>query len=326
MPIECQNCNNDVMVTDYKTGDIYCRFCGCVNDRLRLVAHSFRKVFDDAGNIRPDAPIYEPFQRGTVCLDNYEPMFPKTNSAPYKRATYFAERISQWQQTEPEIPEEDQYRISYEYYDMRFPPEYILAKDDIRLILRCLNTEHQTKRFVDKYLEKWITLRSGLCGEPGYGLNMNAEFADDLKVAFNQIQIPFSILIKERGNRYSCISYNFIFRRIFDLFGCSEFGIDFPPLKNPAKRSELVANWIKLTEYLVWPYINSDENNFGFEYYVDPFKAIERHGVKKAVAERNCCSDGGQQQQQQQLERWTTEDFVVQCQALYAEWFETTRQ
>ena len=66
-----------------------------------------------------------------------------------------------------------------------------------------------------------------------------------------------------------------MFRRLFDLLGCSWFGVDFPPLKNPHKRKTVVAIWLQLIDYLDLPYINSDPQLFGGDVYVDPFDAWE---------------------------------------------------
>jgi hypothetical protein len=57
-----------------------------------------------------------------------------------------------------------------------------------------------------------------------------------LKETFASFEVPFSKVIRNRGERYSLLNYNFLFRRAFDLLGYPHYGSDFPPLKSKKKR------------------------------------------------------------------------------------------
>jgi hypothetical protein len=78
-------------------------------------------------------------------------------------------------------------------------------------------------------------------------------------------------MAQRTGRRHSFISYNFVFRRLFDLLGCSHLGADFPPLKSKRKREDIISIWLTLIRYLRWPYINSDARLFGAAHAIDIF-------------------------------------------------------
>ncbi len=108
----CRNCESDNFVVDYQQGTVYCRDCGCCDDQPVTVAGgTFKKTFDANGTRRFDAPLFESTIVGAVDTTAlYERMaetVKNVNSPPYKRETYFAERISQWRLGEPEIDESD---------------------------------------------------------------------------------------------------------------------------------------------------------------------------------------------------------------------------
>ena len=84
--------------------------------------------------------------------------------------------------------------------------------------------------------EKFLTLRRYLSGVRSLGEDASEELVEFLKTRFEELQIPFELLVRSAGTRYSFIHYNFLFRRLFDLYGCSHFGVDFPPLKSKRKR------------------------------------------------------------------------------------------
>lgn len=276
--MRCENCDNArSFASDYRTGDRYCTVCGLVLGRVMVVSNGYKSVFDSHGNIRVGARRAELFTRGQVLLDNGARYVRRSKSAPYKRATYFAERITQWCQREPRIPWKTRLAIDRAYRAGRYAARYVLTKRDVRSIVRNAAAEAQTPRFVDKYLEKWLTIRHFLTGEPSYGYYFGDVMAPHLKEMFAKLQQPFEMTVRTRRKRYSFISYNFVFRRLFDLLGFPEFGEDFPPLCGAAKRVELVALWLNMMSFLNWPYLNSDCENFGIEYYVDPFLALQKH-------------------------------------------------
>jgi hypothetical protein len=86
-----------------------------------------------------------------------------SNSAPYRRATYWAERISQWRQNEPPIGDDDWQTISHAYIAAtsdgpmkKWDLTYVLCKDDIRELLRSCDKQLEARllrtRFVRRYL------------------------------------------------------------------------------------------------------------------------------------------------------------------------------
>lgn len=111
-----------------------------------------------------------------------------------------------------------------------------------------------------------MTIRRRLCGIHSFGFRASEELVEFLKTCFKQLQLPFELLVRSEGIRYSFLNYNFLFRRFFDLYGCSHYGVDFPPLKSKKKREDTVLLYIKLIGYVKWPYINRDAALFGEAY------------------------------------------------------------
>jgi hypothetical protein len=70
-------------------------------------APTYKGTHDDYGNLLYEAPCYEPIPAGAFVTDfaTERALAAKTrvNSPPYKRETYWSERISQWRQLEPTI-------------------------------------------------------------------------------------------------------------------------------------------------------------------------------------------------------------------------------
>lgn len=269
--VPCNNCGGSDRFSDNKGGYILCA-CGAVIDTIRIAAPRYKEVFDRNGSIRHNAPKAEAFDYGSFVLDVCPPRIRKSNSAPYKRLTYWGERLSQWRMREPQIPDnhwnhilDTWERVSKGEFDFN-----AVDKEFIREILRLVDEELQTTpRFKKKYLEKWLTIRFVLTGKRSYGWNAPQWLCDYMTEMFMQLQIPFDRLVKVTGLRYSFPSLNFCFRRFFDLWGCSHMGKDFPPLKNKQKRLDVILLWLKLIKYLGWPYINNDNKLFGEEFAVD---------------------------------------------------------
>jgi len=126
--------------------------------------------------------------------------------------------------------------------------------------------------------EKFLTIRLALCGRGSLGLRVNEVLILSLKQLFERLQVPFAQLAERTGRRHSFISYNFVFRRLFDLLGCSHLGADFPPLKSKKKREDIISIWLGLITYLQWPYLNSDAQLFGSGHAVDLAALYHRRG------------------------------------------------
>ena len=167
----CRNCGCNDYIVDYQRGSYTCAECACIDlEQVMVNDVGFKASHDLHGARLPQAannePIpYGPFS-GNVFDDKMESIQARrNNSPPYRRETYFAERISQWRMLEPEIDPADFREIEQEYlrYTGRFyipglvhpaaapPPsvpckwsfhprhgmqcDFILDKEDLRKIL-----------------------------------------------------------------------------------------------------------------------------------------------------------------------------------------------
>lgn len=110
----CLNCNNDEYIVDWERGTCVCSRCGFVDPNPLMVAgNPFSECHDEEGGALDGACGYEAVRCGayseSVCDAIAENRKHRRNSCspPYRRDTYWSERISQWRQLEPEIPSED---------------------------------------------------------------------------------------------------------------------------------------------------------------------------------------------------------------------------
>ncbi len=295
----CVECGGRTYCIDYECGESTCVECGCVDScgRLMVSTATFKETFDASGARKFAAPVQESAVVGafledvdlTLALSRQK----NNNSAPYRRETYFAERISQWRCQEPSINAQDFAHIQERYYDFtgrwrlasdEHNPEWIweqnrcLSKDECRFLLWDIDNSRisigDCPYFVKKYLEKYLTIRMHLGeGTHSLGLRVSDSFVFRMKEIFAKLQPAFAYTVRSTGVRYSFVNYNFCFRRIFDIMMHGAFGIDFPPLKSKKKREDIVVLWANLIVYLRWPYLNSDAQLFG------PAHAIELPGL-----------------------------------------------
>lgn len=100
--------------------------------------------------------------------------------------------------------------------------------------------------------EKFLSIRRLLSGIRSLGHHASEELVEFLRDRFNDLQIPFEILVRSDRVRYSFLNYNFLFRRFFDLAGCSHYGIEFPPLKSKKKREDTIVLYLKLIQFTKW--------------------------------------------------------------------------
>lgn len=103
----CQNCGGSVFVTDYQHGSVSCYSCGCCRDDLVSVVDCPRHDRETADGMGfrqesfTSAAVFEEPDSERAHQRNK-----RKNSPPYKRETYWSERISQWRLQEPEIERE----------------------------------------------------------------------------------------------------------------------------------------------------------------------------------------------------------------------------
>jgi hypothetical protein len=184
--------------------------------------------------------------------------------------------------------------------------------------------------------EKFLTIRLALCGRGSLGRDVNDELVFQLKEAFKRLQVPFARLAEATGRRHSFISYNFVFRRLFDLLGCSHLGTDFPPLKSRKKREDIVQIWLALVRDLQWPYLNSDVKLFGTGHHIDIWELDRRaaaptrkkrrtnasppHSEHSGPGLRQPCDNGASRQDSRGQSDTELSDFCAALQRAAGDW------
>ncbi len=143
----CINCAANDWIPDVERGDLVCRVCGLCQDPIRRhgLTYNEKHARFVGGRAGPDDERMEQVEDGETMvsrksrkrrewnvLEHLEPLsnaehnnrlrkiargedWGASRSAPYKRITYFRERLSQWAMQEPPIPEHDWDIICEEY-------------------------------------------------------------------------------------------------------------------------------------------------------------------------------------------------------------------
>jgi hypothetical protein len=173
----CRNCGAADYHVDAARGECSCVECGAVYDDARLMVASarYKELYDGTGNRRFQAPLVEHLRSG-VYVENAAmakaELRNEKHSAPYQRATYFAERISQWRGDEPAIPPEDFAEIESLYCryssgvgrdGSRWERGHCLSKEDTRQLLWEIDDARRSRKerpyFVKKYLVSAMFMR-----------------------------------------------------------------------------------------------------------------------------------------------------------------------
>jgi hypothetical protein len=293
MSDECLNCGSADFICDEQAGLYVCSDCGCCCDVVRVEAPTYKQLFGAFGELS-EGVCAESLVGHSYAVDVIEARRRakrqriSSNSAPYRRSTYFAERVSQWRELEPAIDDDDWDEIAHHWSRLSgnwmsrrrrwpqdaqykiFATDHVMDRADCRLLLRQLDEKlianEQRPRYVRKYLEKFLSIRHMLCGVPSTGIMVDEELVTDMKILFDQLQRPFN-QARQAIARFSFVNYNFVFRRIFDYLGVgSYYARDFPPLKSRKKREDIIALWRRVLFFAQWPYINSDPQVFGENY------------------------------------------------------------
>lgn len=169
----CDNCGSDELFTDYSRGDCVCSMCGCVAIE-RLAVDTGRKFNTEQGALCFAAPHPNSATAADVVESMVSSNVRPATSQPYKRETYFSERISQWRQLEPTIPYHDFRDISTKWKRMTgyyegdagswrwcerrncYVTDQILTKEMCRVMLREIDEQRRANGesvyFVKKYL------------------------------------------------------------------------------------------------------------------------------------------------------------------------------
>ena len=177
---------------------------------------------------------------------NYkEPMPSNKNYTAYKRKNHLNEKINQFQAKETiDIPPEIYEEIKTETKKLR------LENDDIN---------HKVMRDIlkklghNKYYEHITHIICFLTCKLPITISREAEHKIDMM--FEEIQEPFEIF--KPKNRKSCLNYNYLMHKFFELLELDDYLIYFPLLKNREKLQEVDMTWKKICDYLNWEYYAS---------------------------------------------------------------------
>lgn len=184
----CAHCGSFDFIVDWNRGTCVCYGCGCVDPAPLMVAgEGYGATHDSAGNLVPGARAYETFRCGAYHENVLDAVAEARNrrtsvSPPYRRDTCeltsqlflhlnffadWAERLSQWREQEPDIPEEDLRLIDRKWEEFtgkyrlptdpapRFPDAkyewgvngrsctYVLTKEDCRELLWAIDADRR---------------------------------------------------------------------------------------------------------------------------------------------------------------------------------------
>ena len=162
---------------------------------------------------------------------------PRVTTSNYKRIHHWHERISQLLLQESAIPDEDFLQIAERLLD---GTHTVINKDVIRSVLRSLNMQ--------LYIEKWLGIIQRITGieppKPG------ARLLEMLDTAFTELQQPFKHFKVE--GRKNFLNYNYVFCRLFQRLGCTQFCMFFPLIKSRQKLRLLDEMWENMVKSLRW--------------------------------------------------------------------------
>lgn len=259
--LPCANCRSMDFREEHSSGSVICMGCGLVQSEILFLDYGYQESYDVAGGFDVNTA------RTAFSREAVRTVHKNTQSLPYKRQTYFNERLSQWQCNEPRIPEEDMAAIKQlwdSYAKVAWPDTWAHKppKERIGAVLTTLDSDlvkdGHRPRFVRVYYEKWLTIRAALTGYRSWGEYASPRLIHALQRDFDRLQSSYDVRYRERFKRHSMISYNFIIRRLLELRGCHHMIEDFPPLKTTAKQKLLTRVWRDVCADLGWPYVNHD--------------------------------------------------------------------
>lgn len=190
-------------------------------------SHPGASVCNACGVVQPGPVIFEHMCGRRV----------NTRSSNYKRIHHWHERVSQLLLTESQIPGEHMLLIAERLCD---GTHTVICKDAIRAVLRSLGMQI--------YIEKWLQIIhrvTGVC-PPAPGARLLIE----LDSMFMQLQRPFDK--HAHAKRKNFLNYNYVFCRLLQMLGCSQFCMFFPLIKSKQKLKALDEMWAGMAESLKW--------------------------------------------------------------------------
>jgi len=217
----CTNCNSDSFIYETKTGSEICTICGLAN---YIINHVDYNVL-------------------------YTETSEQLNIFNYKRNNHFQECLNQLQAKEnTTIPTKiiDDLTREFKKYNITDP----------KLFTPGLVKEYLKKLKYNKYYEHIPTIINDFCGINAP--KMTQEFEQQLKIMFDEIQVPF-----EKYSKIVCplrknfLNYNYILYKMCELLNKDEFLHCFPLLKSREKLYEHDLIWKGICRDLLWEYIPS---------------------------------------------------------------------
>ena len=219
--VTCKLCNSSSFIYDSKNGNEVCCKCGLSN--FLLVSEDSPHVFNE----------------------NIE----QINVFNYKRHNHFQECLNQLQAKEnTTIPENIIRDLREEFKKYNITDKNIITPSLVKNYLKKLR--------YSKYYEHIPTIINELCGIDAP--KMTRELEEQLKIMFDEIQIPFEkyskLISPERKN---FLNYNYIFYKMCQLLNKDEFLNCFPLLKSREKLYEHDLIWKGICKDLRWEFIPS---------------------------------------------------------------------
>lgn len=216
----CEICKLSLFIYDSKNGNEICTNCGLTN---HILSDETNQLFNE----------------------NIEQL----NIFNYKRHNHFQECLNQLQAKEnttipPRILED--LASEFKKYNITNP----------KIITPSLVKNYLKKLKYNKYYEHIPTIINEFCGIDAPKLN--PELEEQLKIMFDEIQIPFEKYSKiVSPNRKNFLNYNYIFYKMCELLNRDEFLNCFPLLKSREKLYEHDLIWKGICTDLRWEFIPS---------------------------------------------------------------------
>jgi hypothetical protein len=217
----CKNCNSEDLIFDQRLSTHTCTECGtCVHNICN----------------EQSAPVY---------TENIEQVIVFN----YKRNNHFQECMNQLQAKEnTSIPPQIIKDLTAEFKKYNITDPKMFTPKLIKIYLKKLK--------YNKYYEHIPTIINEFCGLRAP--KMTPELEQQLKIMFDEIQIPFEKYSKMYcPERKNFLNYNYIFYKMCELLNKDEYLVCFPLLKSREKLYEHDLIWKGICNDLRWEFIAS---------------------------------------------------------------------
>jgi hypothetical protein len=151
----------------------------------------------------------------------------------YKEKFHYNERVSQWLMADPPIPYHDWSRIEKEAYTGKYGAIEEFSRASIIRLTRALSLQ--------KYRERWKSILKKL-NYKFYSPTPPSEFLEWAEMIFPKLvstfytlrhSMPKSVVRSKDGSvvtrlRHNFLSYNYIQRKLLEIYGCWDWHYEFP--------------------------------------------------------------------------------------------------